>query len=109
MIWDSPPRTSDFRARTPASRFYSYRVNTRLSLKQTIEEQFPWCREWEADLTSLYREYVGRKTDKSRLGLRYLLLYWHVMMQTPSLAQSLSKNFDHILVDEYQDTSTLQV
>ncbi len=30
------------------------------------------------------------------------------MMQTPALAQSLSKNFDHVLVDEYQDTSTLQ-
>jgi DNA helicase-2/ATP-dependent DNA helicase PcrA len=34
---------------------YSYRVNTRLSLKQTLEEQYPWCREWEADLTRLYR------------------------------------------------------
>jgi len=30
------------------------------------------------------------------------------MMQNQTLAQSLSKNFDHILVDEYQDTSTLQ-
>src|SRR5580658_3687863 len=30
------------------------------------------------------------------------------MMQTPALAQSLAKNFDHVLVDEYQDTSTLQ-
>src|SRR6202048_2356817 len=26
---------------------YTYRVNTRLSLKQTIEEQYPWCRGWE--------------------------------------------------------------
>ena len=30
---------------------YSYRVNTRLSLKQTLEEQFPWVSEWEQDLT----------------------------------------------------------
>src|SRR5258708_25869718 len=30
------------------------------------------------------------------------------MMQNLTLAQSLSKNFDHVLVDEYQDTSTLQ-
>src|ERR1700720_2010188 len=87
---------------------YSYRVNTRLSLKQTLEEQFPWCREWEADLTRLYREYVGRKQKNRVMDYDDLLLYWHVMMQTPSLAQSLSKNFDHILVDEYQDTSTLQ-
>src|SRR5450631_3508387 len=87
---------------------YSYRVNTRLTLKQTLEEQYPWCREWEADLTRLYREYVGRKQKNNVLDFDDLLLYWHVMMQTPALAQSLSKNFDHVLVDEYQDTSALQ-
>ncbi|HME39416.1 MAG TPA: ATP-dependent helicase [Steroidobacteraceae bacterium] len=87
---------------------YSYRVNTRLSLKQTLEEQYPWCREWEADLTRLYREYVGRKQKNRVLDFDDLLLYWHVMMQNPALAQNLSKNFDHVLVDEYQDTSTLQ-
>src|SRR5277367_2515941 len=87
---------------------YSYRVNTRLPLKQTVEEQFPWCKEWEADLTRLYREYVARKQRIRALDFDDLLLYWHVMMQTPALAQSLSKNFDHVLVDEYQDTSTLQ-
>jgi len=87
---------------------YSYRVNTRLTLKQTIEEQFPWVSEWAADLTLLYREYVGRKQKNRVLDFDDLLLYWHVMMQNQTLAQSLSKNFDHILVDEYQDTSTLQ-
>jgi DNA helicase-2/ATP-dependent DNA helicase PcrA len=87
---------------------YSYRVNTRLSLKQTLEEQFTWCREWEADLTRLYREYVARKQKNRVLDFDDLLLYWHVMMQTPALAQSLAKNFDHVLVDEYQDTSALQ-
>src|SRR6202790_1787574 len=87
---------------------YSYRVNTRLSLKQTLEEQFPWVREWEADLTRLYREYVARKQKHRVLDFDDLLLYWHAMMQNPALAQSLSKNFEHVLVDEYQDTSTLQ-
>ena len=87
---------------------YSYRVNTRLSLKQTLEEQFPWCSEWEADLTRLYREYVGRKQKNHVLDFDDLLLYWHVMMQNPALSAGLSKNFDHVLVDEYQDTSALQ-
>ncbi len=87
---------------------YSYRVNTKLTLKQTLEEQYPWCREWEADLTRLYREYVARKQKIRALDFDDLLLYWHVMMQNPALSQSLSKNFDHVLVDEYQDTSTLQ-
>jgi DNA helicase-2/ATP-dependent DNA helicase PcrA len=87
---------------------YSYRVNTRLSLKQTLAEQYPWCSEWEQDLTRLYREYVGRKQKHNVLDFDDLLLYWHVMMQTPALAQSLAKHFDHVLVDEYQDTSMLQ-
>ncbi len=87
---------------------YSYRVNTGLSLKQTLEEQFPWCREWEEELSKLYREYVGRKQKNNVLDYDDLLLYWHMMMQNPALAQALSKNFDHVLVDEYQDTSKLQ-
>jgi DNA helicase-2/ATP-dependent DNA helicase PcrA len=87
---------------------YSYRVNTRLSLKQTLEEQYPWAVEWEADLTRLYREYVARKQKNSVLDFDDLLLYWNLMMKNPALAQSLAKNFDHVLVDEYQDTSTIQ-
>jgi DNA helicase-2/ATP-dependent DNA helicase PcrA len=87
---------------------YSYRVNTRLSLKETLAEQYPWAVEWEQDLTRLYREYVARKQKTNVLDYDDLLLYWHVMMQNPTLAQNLAKNFDHVLVDEYQDTSTLQ-
>jgi DNA helicase-2/ATP-dependent DNA helicase PcrA len=87
---------------------YSYRVNTGLGLKQTLADQFPWCVEWEADLTRLYREYVGRKQKNNVLDFDDLLLYWHVMMKTPALAQTLARNFDHVLVDEYQDTSRLQ-
>jgi len=87
---------------------YSYRVNTRLSLKQTLEEQFPWVSEWEQDLTRLYREYVARKQKNNVLDFDDLLLCWHAMMKNPALAQNLSNNFDHVLVDEYQDTSALQ-
>ena len=87
---------------------YSYRINTRLSLKQTLEEQFLWVAEWEQDLTRLYREYVGRKQKNNVLDFDDLLLYWHAMMKNPALAQSLGGNFDHVLVDEYQDTSALQ-
>jgi len=87
---------------------YSYRINTRLTLKQTLEEQFPWVAEWEQDLTRLYREYVARKQKNNLLDFDDLLLYWHMMMKNPAMAQSLGANFDHVLVDEYQDTSALQ-
>lgn len=87
---------------------YSYRVNTQKSLKETLEQQYPWCAPWESDLTKLYRAYVERKQRSSLLDYDDLLLYWHVMMGEPKLARHIGEHFDHVLVDEYQDTNRLQ-
>jgi DNA helicase-2/ATP-dependent DNA helicase PcrA len=87
---------------------YSYRVNTQRPLKESLEAQYPWCVQWEADLTKLYRAYVERKQRCSILDYDDLLLYWHAMMGDPRLAQHVGSHFDHILVDEYQDTNRLQ-
>jgi DNA helicase-2/ATP-dependent DNA helicase PcrA len=37
-----------------------------------------------------------------------LLLYWREATQVPGVAAQMRANFDHILVDEYQDTNRLQ-
>jgi DNA helicase-2/ATP-dependent DNA helicase PcrA len=37
-----------------------------------------------------------------------LLLYWAQMMAEPGLAAEVGARFDHVLVDEYQDTNRLQ-
>jgi len=87
---------------------YSYRVNTQKSLKETLEQQYPWCAQWEADLTRLYRAYVEQKQRAAILDYDDLLLYWHGMMSEPRLAQHVGAHFDHVLVDEYQDTNKLQ-
>jgi len=87
---------------------YSYRVNTQRPLKETLEQQYPWCAQWEADLTRLYRAYVEQKQRAAILDYDDLLLYWNVMMSEPRLAQHVSAHFDHVLVDEYQDTNKLQ-
>ena len=87
---------------------YSHRVNTGKPLRETLEQQFPWCLQWEGDLTQLYRAYVGRKEHFNLLDYDDLLLYWSVLVSEPRLAQNVGGNFDHILVDEYQDTNRLQ-
>ncbi len=87
---------------------YSHRVNTQRPLKETLEGQFPWCAQWETDLTRLYRAYVERKQRNSLLDYDDLLLYWQIMMSHPRLAAHVGGHFDHVLVDEYQDTNTLQ-
>ncbi|MGB8326289.1 MAG: ATP-dependent helicase [Steroidobacteraceae bacterium] len=87
---------------------YSYRVNTQKPLQETLAAQFPWCAQWESDLTQLFRAYVAAKHKLAMLDYDDLLLFWHVMMGEPRLAASVAANFDHVLVDEYQDTNRLQ-
>jgi DNA helicase-2/ATP-dependent DNA helicase PcrA len=87
---------------------YSYRVNTQKSLKETLETQYSWCANWEEDIAKLLRGYVERKAQYRVLDFDDLLLYWHAMMSEDRIAKSVSANFDHVLVDEYQDTNKLQ-
>src|SRR4029077_8748775 len=87
---------------------YSSRVNTRAALHETLEQQYPWCAQWEAELANLFRAYVEQKQHSRLLDYDDLLLYWHAMMCEPRLAQHVSAHFDHVLVDEYQDTNRLQ-
>jgi len=87
---------------------YSWRVNTQKSLHETLEQQFPWCKGAEEDLSRLFRGYVERKQRYALLDYDDLLLYWHMMMSEPRLAQHVGTHFDHVLVDEYQDTNRLQ-
>jgi DNA helicase-2/ATP-dependent DNA helicase PcrA len=87
---------------------YSHRVNTQGALAGTLATVFPWCAEWEEELGRLFRNYVERKLENQALDYDDLLLYWHAMMADARLAAEIGGAFDHILVDEYQDTNVLQ-
>jgi DNA helicase II / ATP-dependent DNA helicase PcrA len=87
---------------------YSHRVNTQRPLADTLALMFPWCAEWQEELTALFRDYVDRKIKNQSLDYDDLLLYWHAMMQDDALAAEIGARFDHVLVDEYQDTNVLQ-
>jgi len=82
-------------------RIYSHTVNTRCPLAETLENAFPWCAEWEAELKRLFRAYVEAKQRENVLDYDDLLLYWADMMEEPALARLVGERFDHILVDEY--------
>jgi DNA helicase II / ATP-dependent DNA helicase PcrA len=87
---------------------YSHRVNTQKSLAETLQSQYSWCQQWEQDLTKLFRGYVERKQQLGLLDYDDLLLYWNMLVAEPKLALHVAGHFDHILVDEYQDTNALQ-
>jgi DNA helicase-2/ATP-dependent DNA helicase PcrA len=87
---------------------YSHRVNAQQPLRDTLTLCFPWCLEWEDELTTLYREYVDAKLAQQLLDYDDLLLYWRLMMSDADIAAAIGARFDHVLVDEYQDTNRLQ-
>jgi DNA helicase-2/ATP-dependent DNA helicase PcrA len=87
---------------------YSLAVNSRAALKTILAKQYPWCIDWEEELGKLFREYVAAKQRQNVLDFDDLLLYWAEMMKVEELAEEIGGRFDHVLVDEYQDTNRLQ-
>jgi len=87
---------------------YSRVVNAKVSLEDLLGSIFPWCATWEAELRQLFASYVEAKQRQYVLDYDDLLLYWAEMMAQASIAVDIASRFDHVLVDEYQDTNRLQ-
>lgn len=87
---------------------YSRAVNAEAPLGEVLGSSFPWCAEWEAELRLLFTGYVEAKQKQNVLDYDDLLLYWAQMMMEPSISSDVSARFDHVMVDEYQDTNKLQ-
>jgi DNA helicase-2/ATP-dependent DNA helicase PcrA len=87
---------------------YSHTVNAGCTLEDTLADAFPWCVDWADDLKRLFGEYVAAKQRNNVLDYDDLLLHWSLMMEERAIAGAVGDCFDHVLVDEYQDTNALQ-
>jgi ATP-dependent DNA helicase UvrD/PcrA len=58
--------------------------------------------------SEVVRKQVEAKQAQGVLDYDDLLLYWAQMMSDPGLAAHIGERFDHVLVDEHQDTNRLQ-
>ena len=87
---------------------YSRCVNTGRPLSETIDKVYPWCGDWSDELAELFRHYVLRKQHNQTLDYDDLLLYWSHLVAEPEFADQIGSSFDHLLIDEYQDTNLLQ-
>jgi DNA helicase-2/ATP-dependent DNA helicase PcrA len=56
----------------------------------------------------IFAAYVEAKQKQNVLDYDDLLLYWAQMVGDAGLADDIGGRFDHVLVDEYQDTNRLQ-
>ena len=87
---------------------YSRVVNAQGDLKATLGKWFPWVAAHEDALRALFASYVEMKQRQNVLDYDDLLLYFAQMLTEPAIAAEIAARFDHLLVDEYQDTNALQ-
>ncbi len=88
---------------------YSDRINTGQALDTVLSERYPWCVQWRESINRLLRAYVGHKHAQALLDYDDLLLWWRLGMDEPGFSAVVRAHFDHVLVDEYQDSNRLQV
>jgi DNA helicase II / ATP-dependent DNA helicase PcrA len=99
---------SRFPAKATCLAIYSRCVNAELAVEEVLRASYPWCAGWATELRQLFAAYVEAKQRQNVLDYDDLLLYWAQMVAEPSIATDLAGRFDHVLVDEYQDTNRLQ-
>lgn len=87
---------------------YSRVVNSETPLNEILRQHYPWVASWEEQLKELFGAYVEAKQAQNVLDYDDLLLYWAQMVSDPDLADDIGNRFDHVMVDEYQDTNKLQ-
>jgi DNA helicase-2/ATP-dependent DNA helicase PcrA len=87
---------------------YSRVANAQRPLRQVLREHFPWIQEHESAIAEVFRWYSARKRADHLLDFDDLLLYWRAAAMDPAAGPALARAFDHVLIDEYQDTNLLQ-
>ncbi len=87
---------------------YSRTVNAGERLTEVLTRHYPWCREEIDGIRSIFENYTARKRAQNVLDYDDLLLFWKALACTPGSGGRVADLFDHVLVDEYQDTNALQ-
>jgi DNA helicase-2/ATP-dependent DNA helicase PcrA len=87
---------------------YSRTVNARERLTDVLRRHYPWCLDEADGIREIFRAYTDRKRRQHVLDYDDLLLFWKALATSPAAGPQLALMFDHVLVDEYQDTNALQ-
>ncbi len=88
---------------------YSRHLNTGFSVEDIVRDDYPQFVDYLEDFARIYADYTKRKQERNLVDYDDLLLFWAMMLEvSPELRDKVGGLYDHILVDEYQDTNTLQ-
>jgi DNA helicase II / ATP-dependent DNA helicase PcrA len=83
--------------------------NTQFTFAETITRFFPQYEGLIERVPAFAKKYAEAKRTANVLDYDDLLEFWlELLKKSPETAQYFSHRFRHVLVDEYQDTNTLQ-
>jgi DNA helicase-2/ATP-dependent DNA helicase PcrA len=87
----------------------SMAVNTQTPLADVVATRRPQFAPLEEDLLRVARRYAERKHDLNAMDFDDLLLNWKILLaEREPVRRALAEKWQHVLVDEYQDTNRLQ-
>ncbi|MFH2046749.1 MAG: ATP-dependent helicase [Pseudomonadota bacterium] len=84
-------------------------VNKVLTIEDIVLNDYIHFTDDTQMITKIYNEYISRKRLHSYLDYDDLLIYFkRLMEENPDLKDKISSSYEHIMVDEYQDTNKIQ-
>ena len=89
-------------------KIYSHVVNAQRPLREVMEEHFPWCADDLDAIATIFERYTERKRASDVVDFDDLLLFWKALCEEEQIRDVICERFDHVLVDEYQDTNSIQ-
>ena len=87
---------------------YDRVVGTQRPLGEVVRAEFPWVTGHIEALPQIFEEYTRRKRARRVLDYNDLLLFWRGMLASREIGEEVATRFDHVLVDEFQDTDPVQ-
>lgn len=90
-------------------RIISQARNSGLSIRDVMEEDYPYRLEYLDVIKNTADLYEQKKLESNAFDFDDLLLFWlELFEQYPQVRDHYRRRFRHILVDEFQDTNIIQ-
>ena len=87
----------------------SLALNKQQSVREVIEERYPWFEPLAAQIEDVLTRYTARKQAQGLMDFDDLLVLWlKLLKEHEDVRELYQKRFQFVLVDEYQDTNQLQ-
>ncbi len=104
-----PKKEKRFPKKSTILETYSKSVNKETPTKKIIEEEYYNFFELSDKIIEIHKAYVNYKRENSILDYDDLLLYLKFLLNdNEDIRKKLSNTYRYIMIDEYQDTNTLQ-